>query len=122
SGWKAIVGDKATEEEIEVHEGQQLSAEASLTKGETSPPERLTEGALLKAMENPTAYMDQEDKKLVKTLQQDGGIGTVATRADITDKLLNGHYMDILGQHIFLTATDRQLLGLARADLRSPPP
>lgn len=120
SGWKAIVGDKATEEEIEVHEGQQLSAEASLTKGETSPPERLTEGALLKAMENPTAYMDQEDKKLVKTLQQAGGIGTVATRADIIDKLINGQYMDIRGKHIFLTQTGRQLLDLAPEDLRSP--
>src|SRR5699024_535662 len=120
SGWKAIVGDKATEEEIEVHEGQQLSAEASLTKGETSPPERLTEGALLKAMENPAAYMDQEDKKLVKTLQQAGGIGTVANRADIIDKLINGQYMDIRGKHIFLTKTGRQLLDLAPEDLRSP--
>src|SRR5699024_6526710 len=59
SGWKAIVGDKASQDEIEVREGQQLSAEASLTKGETSPPERLTEGALLKAMENTAAYIDQ---------------------------------------------------------------
>src|SRR5699024_11157766 len=120
SGWKAIVGDNATEEEIEVHEGQQLSAEASLTKGETSPPERLTEGALIEAMENPAADMDQEDKKLVKTLQQAGGIGTVATRADIIDKLINGQYMDIRGKHIFLTQTGRQLLDLAPEDLRSP--
>src|SRR5699024_7630014 len=82
-GWKAIIGEKEVQENVDVHEGQQLSAEASLTKGETSPPERLTEGALLKAMENPASYMDQDDKQLVKTLQKAGGIGTVATRADI---------------------------------------
>src|SRR5699024_11673494 len=70
--------------------------------------------------ENPAAYMDQEDKKLVKTLQQAGGIGTVATRADIIDKLINGQYMDIRGKHIFLTQTGRQLLDLAAEDLRSP--
>src|SRR5699024_3262302 len=47
-------------------------------------------------------------------------IGTVATRADIIDKLINGQYMDIRGKHIFLTQTGRQLLDLAPEDLRSP--
>src|SRR5699024_6405853 len=105
AGWKASVGEKEVHENVDVHEVQGLSADPSLTKGETSPPERLTEGALLKAMENPAAYTDQEDKQLVKTLQQAGGIGTVATRADIIDKLINGQYMDIRGKHIFLTQT-----------------
>lgn len=119
-GWKAIVGEKETQENVDVREGQQFSAEAALTKGETSPPERLTEGVLLKAMENPAAYMDQQDKNLVRTLQKAGGIGTVATRADIIEKLINGQYMEIRGKHIFLTQTGRQLLDLAPEDLRSP--
>src|SRR5699024_12806162 len=79
-----------------------------------------TEGRLLKAMESRSGYRGQEDKKLVTTLQQAGGIGTVATRADSIDKLINGQYMDIRGKHIFLTQTGRQLLDLAPEDLRSP--
>src|SRR5699024_9042486 len=82
--------------------------------------ERFTEGTLLKAMENPSAYMDQNEKHLVNTLKKAGGIGTVATRADIIDKLINGQYMEIRGKHLYLTRTGRQLLELAPQDLRSP--
>jgi len=119
-GWKEIYGEKENQNSINVKEGQTLTADASITKGETSPPERLTEGALLKAMENPVAYMDQEEKHLAKTLQKVGGIGTVATRADIIDKLINGQYMEIRGKYIYLTQTGKQLLELAPEDLRSP--
>src|SRR5699024_12747225 len=74
----------------------------------------------LQAMEEPTAYSDQEHKKRVRTLQQDCVIGIVATRANINDKLINGQYMDIRGKHVFLTQPGRQLLDLAPEDLRSP--
>ena len=53
-------------------------------------------------------------------MQKAGGIGTVATRADIIDKVINGQYMEIRGKHIYLTQTGRQLLDLAPEDLRSP--
>ncbi|MYL59713.1 DNA topoisomerase III, partial [Virgibacillus halodenitrificans] len=90
----------------------------NLTEGETKPPERFTEGGLLQAMENPVRYM--EDKKLVKTMNQTGGLGTVATRADIIEKLFNGMYMEQRGKYIFLTSKGRQLLDLVPEDLRSP--
>ena len=57
------------------------------TEGKTKPPARFTEGTLLKAMENPVKYMQQKDAKAAKTLQETGGLGTVATRADIIEKL-----------------------------------
>ena len=57
------------------------------TEGKTKPPARFTEGTLLQAMENPVKYMQKKDAKAVKTLQETGGLGTVATRADIIDKL-----------------------------------
>ena len=41
---------------------------------------------LLSAMENPAAFMQGEEKNLVKTLGETGGLGTVATRADIIEK------------------------------------
>ncbi len=71
-------------------------------------------------MENPTKYIENEEKHLAKTLQKVGGLGTVATRADIIDKLINGQYMEIRGKYIYLTQTGRQLLELAPTDLRSP--
>lgn len=119
-GWKAIYGEKAQQGKVTVQEGQSLSGEAHLTEGETSPPERFTEGILLKAMENPTKYMESTEQQVAKTLKAVGGIGTVATRADIIDKLINGQYMEIRGKYIYLTQTGKQLLNLAPEDLRSP--
>src|SRR5699024_10167370 len=91
-----------------------------VTEGETSPPGRFTEGTLLKAMENPAKFMETSEKHLAKTLSAAGGIGTVATRADIIDKLINGQYMELRGKYLYLTKTGKQLLELAPEDLRSP--
>ena len=55
----------------------------SLKEGKTKPPARFTEAALLSAMENPVKYMESGDRGLAKTLGETGGLGTVATRADI---------------------------------------
>ena len=89
------------------------------TEGKTKPPARFTEGTLLKAMENPVKYMQQKDAKAAKTLQETGGLGTVATRADIIEKLFNGFMIEKRGQEIHLTSKGRQLLELAPADLKS---
>ena len=40
-------------------------------------------------MENPQNYIQLNDKKYANTLHKTGGIGTVATRADIIEKLFN---------------------------------
>ncbi|WP_163970665.1 DNA topoisomerase III [Oceanobacillus halotolerans] len=92
----------------------------SLTEGQTKPPERFTEGSLLQAMENPVKYLQSDDKTLAKTIHQTGGLGTVATRADIIDKLFNSMYMEMKGKSIYLTSKGRQLLDLVPEDLRSP--
>src|SRR5699024_9782222 len=85
--------------------GQTLAVAPKIKTGETTPPPHLTEGALLKAMENPLKYMDEKNKKVKETLQAVGGIGTVATRADIIDKLINGQYIVIRGKSVYLTST-----------------
>lgn len=59
-----------------------------INKGETKPPARFNEGTLLSAMENPQKYINI-DKENSKTLGETGGLGTVATRADIIEKLYN---------------------------------
>ena len=119
-GWKEIYGEKQTKDGHELQKGQKLNATCLITEGETTPPERLTEGALLKAMENPAKYIENAEIQVTKTLQDAGGIGTVATRADIIEKLINGQYMELRGKHLYLTQTGKQLLELAPEDLRSP--
>src|SRR5699024_10369470 len=119
-GWKEIYGEKQTKGAKDLQKGQTLQGTFQITEGETTPPERLTEGALLKAMENPTRYMEHAEKQVTKPLKEAGGIGTVATRADSIDKLINGQYMELRGKYIYLTQTGKQLLDLAPEDLRSP--
>lgn len=62
--------------------------------GETKPPSRFTEATLLSAMENPVKFMKNADKELKKTIGETGGLGTVATRADIIDKLFNNFVIE----------------------------
>lgn len=62
--------------------------------------------------------MESGDKARAKTLTQTGGLGTVATRADIIDKLFGSFLMEKKGQDIYLTAKGRQLLQLVPEDLR----
>lgn len=123
-GWKEVYDSRKKEQENKVGNYTKGAAitryTVHLTEGETTPPERFTEGTLLKAMENPVKYMAADEKHLAKTLHEAGGIGTVATRADIIDKLINGQYMEGRGKYLYLTKTGKQLLDLAPEDLRSP--
>ncbi len=91
------------------------------TSGQTKPPSRFTEATLLSAMENPTKYMKTNDKKLADTLKSTGGLGTVATRGDIIDKLFNSFLLEKRGgKEIYITSKGRQLLDLVPEELKSP--
>lgn len=90
------------------------------TSGQTKPPARFTEASLLSAMENPVKYMETQDKQLADTLKSTGGLGTVATRADIIDKLFNSFLIEKRGKDIYLTSKGRQLLDLVPEELKSP--
>ena len=88
--------------------------------GTTRPPAHFNEATLLSAMENPVRYMESRDAKTVKTLGETGGLGTVATRADIIDKLFHSFLMEKRGKEIFITSKGRQLLKLVPEDLKKP--
>ncbi|MBG9775405.1 DNA topoisomerase III [Brevibacillus laterosporus] len=130
-GWKEIYDNHFDEEENgdglkeqllpKLQQGEQMPVQTvSLTKGETKPPEPFTEATLLSAMENPVRYMGQVDKQVAKTLGDTGGLGTVATRADIIEKLFNSFLIEKRGKHIHITSKGKQLLELVPEELRSP--
>lgn len=127
-GWKeAYEGTWSDDDEedyqnlSERKEGEKLKIEkAELTAGKTKPPAAFTEATLLSAMENPVKYMESQDKKAVKTLGETGGLGTVATRADIIEKLFHTFLMEKKGNEIHITSKARQLLALVPEDLKKP--
>lgn len=92
----------------------------TLTEGKTKPPAPFNEATLLSAMENPVQFLEEKEKDLVKTLGETGGLGTVATRADIIEKLFNSSLMEKRGKDIFITSKGRQLLDLVPEDLKKP--
>ncbi len=91
-----------------------------MTKGKTKPPAHFNEATLLSAMENPVKYMESRDAKAIKTLGETGGLGTVATRADIIDKLFHTFLMEKKGNDILITSKAKQLLELVPEDLKKP--
>jgi len=102
-------------------EGDMLSP-VSLRRreGKTKPPARFTEATLLSAMENPVKYMDDKSRELVKTIGETGGLGTVATRADIIEKLFKSFLLEKKGKEIYITSKAKQLLSLVPEDLKKP--
>lgn len=107
----------------DLKKGDELAGLAvSMTEGKTKPPAPFNEAALLSAMENPAAYLEAGDntKAMAKTLGETGGLGTVATRADIIEKLFSNFLLEKRGRDIFLTSKAKQLLTLVPEDLKKP--
>ena len=131
-GWKAAYEDgyDGDEEEDQEVKGQRLPDLKTgdvlsrltfvLTEGKTKPPAHFNEATLLSAMENPAAYMESGDKEMARTLGETGGLGTVATRADIIEKLFSSFLLEKRGKDILLTSKAKQLLELVPEDLKKP--
>lgn len=133
AGWKEVYEGDYREEEDEneqemkdqslpvYKEGEKLKIlDIRLKEGKTKPPARFTEATLLAAMENPVKYLSTGDRQAAKTLGETGGLGTVATRADIIEKLFNSFMMEKKGNEIHLTSKAKQLLELVPEDLKKP--
>ena len=136
-GWKEAYEGNWSDEEDDEQKGESALREQKLPNlekgmqfsknirieivtGMTRPPAHFNEATLLSAMENPVRYMESRDAKTVKTLGETGGLGTVATRADIIDKLFHSFLMEKRGKEIFITSKGRQLLKLVPEDLKKP--
>ncbi|RAU56919.1 DNA topoisomerase III [Bacillus safensis] len=132
AGWKEVYSNKFDDEESmddvkeqllpHIEKGDVLKTKLIVqTSGQTRTPARFTEATLLSVMENPTKYLETGDKKIADTLKSTGGLGTVATRADIIEKLFNSFMIEKHGgKEIYITSKGRQLLNLVPKELRSP--
>ncbi|WP_313756003.1 DNA topoisomerase III [Tissierella sp.] len=130
AGWKEVYSNNYYDEDEEDNEDQSLPVinkgdtlkviSLVQTTGKTKPPAPFNEGSLLQAMENPVKYMSDESKTLKKIIGETGGIGTVATRADIIEKLFNTFLIEKNGKDIFITSKGKQLLDLVPEELKSP--
>lgn len=111
AGWQEAYDtliEDASEDEVkeqllpEIKEGDCfLVQNVKMTEGQTKPPAYYNEATLLTAMEK-------------------GGLGTVATRADIIDKLFHTFLMEKKDKDIHVTSKGRQLLELVPEDLKQP--
>ncbi|MGE7020841.1 DNA topoisomerase III [Solibacillus cecembensis] len=132
AGWKEVYENRFEDEESNddlkeqvfprIGDGATLEVRLiAQTSGQTKSPARFNEATLLSVMENPTKYLQTNDKQLADTLKSTGGLGTVATRADIIDKLFNSFMIEQRGgKDIYITSKGRQLLDLVPEELRSP--
>lgn len=120
-GFKALYETKGNAKALPFIQGERYSAaKLSLSEGHTTARAYLNEGTLLKAMENPTTIFQIEDSQKAKTLKETGGIGTVATRADIIEKLYAMNVVEQVNGGLRVTMKGRQLLDLAPEKLKTP--
>ena len=129
-GWKELYhqdnddekhSDVAEQNLPSLRQGDKVQVSSvAMTTGKTKAPPLFTEATLLSAMENPANYMNETDEALKKTLGETGGLGTVATRADIIEKLANSFLIEKKGKDLVITAKGKQLLELVPEELRSP--
>ena len=104
-GWRenyTVEDDETYRGIIDVNVGEVLNVESvKIESKKTNPPSYLNEATLLTEMEK-------------------NNLGTVATRADIIEKLFNSFFVEMKNKEIHITSKGRQLLDLAPADLKSP--
>lgn len=104
-----------------LEKGMKLSIkDTRKTRRKSQAPSKFNEGALLLAMENPTKYDSDMSKVKKDTLRETGGIGTVATRGDIIEKLYSSDLIENKNNKISITSKGLQLLELVPERLKSP--
>lgn len=125
-GWKIVYKKDALDDEEDlITDLPNFEVNETLTGGKietkkllTTPPSRYTEATILSAMEHPAKFVTSNNAKTI--LEDTGGLGTPATRADILDKLFTNGYLELNGKSIFPTSKGKQLIDLVPEQLRSP--
>jgi DNA topoisomerase-3 len=117
AGWRALypdgVGGRKEKEPpvlppIEV--GQEWAvAKVGVKEGETKPPPRYSESALLGAMETAGKLVEDEE---LRQQMKDSGLGTPATRAATIERLIRVGYIEREKKALVPTEKGKSLIGL----------
>ena len=126
AGWRALypdgVGGKKEKEPPvlpEIEAGQEWAvAKVGVKEGETKPPPRYSESALLGAMETAGKFVEDEE---LRQAMKESGLGTPATRAAIIERLLKVGYVEREKKTLVPTQKGRALISLlGESELSSP--
>jgi DNA topoisomerase-3 len=126
AGWRALypdgVGGKKEKEPPvlpEIGVGQEWAVvKVGVKEGETKPPPRYSEAALLGAMETAGKFVEDEE---LRQAMKESGLGTPATRAAIIERLVKVGYVDREKKTLVPTHKGRALISLlGESPLSSP--
>jgi len=110
-GWLEVYGKNSSQSAgdlVAVDEGETASVEEIEARGEqTRPPARYSEATLLSAMEGAGKLIDDED---LREAMVEKGLGTPATRAQISEGLISQEYVRRDGRELFPTPKAFNLL------------
>lgn len=85
---------------------------------ETKPPQRFSEKTILSTMETAGKYVENED---AREAMKEHGIGTVATRAAIIEKLISTKYIERKGKKLVPTEKGMKLIAIFPvSEVKSP--
>jgi DNA topoisomerase III len=126
AGWRALypdgVGGKREKEPPvlpPVQVGQEWRvAKVGVKEGETKPPPRYSESALLGAMETAGKFVEDEE---LRQAMKESGLGTPATRAAIIERLIKVGYVERENKALVPTQKGRALISLLRESPLSSP-
>ena len=123
-GWKAVLGGDTPDPTAQPLPVLTVGAAgvctgATLVEKATKPPQRFTEGSLLKAMENIATFVTNPEIK--KLLNGAGGLGTPATRAQILETLKKRGFVVVEKKtHFVSTELGRQFIAGLPVELTTP--
>jgi DNA topoisomerase III len=126
AGWRALypdgVGGKKEKEPPvlpPISVGQEWSVtKVAVKEGETKPPPRYSESALLGAMETAGKFVEDEE---LRQAMKESGLGTPATRAAIIERLIKVGYVEREKKILVPTDKGRALISLLKeSQLASP--
>jgi DNA topoisomerase-3 len=126
AGWRALypdgVGGKKEKEPPvlpEIAAGQEWAVvKVGVKEGETKPPPRYSESALLGAMETAGKFVEDEE---LRQAMKDSGLGTPATRAAIIERLIKVGYVGRDGKVLVPTQKGRTLISFVESSPLSSP-
>jgi DNA topoisomerase III len=126
AGWRALypdgVGGKKEKEPPvlpPIQVGQEWRvAKVGVKEGETKPPPRYSESALLGAMETAGKFVEDEE---LRQAMKESGLGTPATRAAIIERLIKVGYVEREKKVLVPTSKGRALISLLGESALSSP-